>query len=686
MNALPACLAVVAAVLLAARGARAECAANYFLEAGEQFAYTGNIILTGWGNLASAYDAGATYVYQSPGSFTRQGYSGPSWFYRYSQPWDGYLTWQNPWAASGLGYSTDQVSWCLVFYITSTGEDFNAGCFVPSLGQWVDGGGNFASASTPPASVASPHGPDVCTACPTGSTSPAGSDAADDCVCRENSALQAGAAAGTQETVVQSGWGYSLFLLEQDASRLFYCPSTCYDYVVGSDAVQHDYGLPQVYGMALTPDKATLFLATYSQIHKVDLSSWSKTVWADNSYGSYFERIFDIAITPDGNFLVAISNMDNVIWKLSITGSCFNTYTDSCRTLLAGEFESPGYQDGTGSSAKFNQPMSIDVSPDGTNAIVWDERNHALRKIVLSSGQVTTLASNFMSGASGLYGIEARARYSSDGNSIIVIPRYLSSDFNIYVLDSSGTLIDTLPVDSVNAKYVEDAKTATDNSVILSVRSSSQIIKVYFSDLPDTCPCLSGFYDSAGTCEAACAADSYGTASDACTACPTDQVSPAGSDAEEDCGCSAGTYATTQQVISNGNADGQYAVTTLAPTFDRASDETYYLTGSSHTFYKFWKGHGASFPASDLIWVHDKWERPEYNFFTVNSFTGDVTFLTTDTCYSTSPNWQSYDMAVSSDGTMYLSLPYHSTYYSPTMLVKYGYKNIIAIPGMICIA
>jgi hypothetical protein len=66
-------------------------------------------------------------------------------------------------------------------------------------------------------------------------------------------------------------------------------------------------------------------------------------------------------------------------------------------TTLAGTPRIPGMRNGTGSDARFNYPAGLAV--DGTgNLFVADSDNYAIRKVVIATGEVTTLAG---SGASG---------------------------------------------------------------------------------------------------------------------------------------------------------------------------------------------------------------------------------------------------------------------------------------------
>ncbi|MCU0292623.1 MAG: hypothetical protein MUF10_11650, partial [Thermoanaerobaculaceae bacterium] len=71
---------------------------------------------------------------------------------------------------------------------------------------------------------------------------------------------------------------------------------------------------------------------------------------------------------------------------------------------LAGRF------DGTGAAARFNNPYGVAVDGSG-NLFVADTFNHTIRRIVVATGEVTTLAGT--AGSSGSAdGIGAAARFS----------------------------------------------------------------------------------------------------------------------------------------------------------------------------------------------------------------------------------------------------------------------------------
>ncbi len=111
----------------------------------------------------------------------------------------------------------------------------------------------------------------------------------------------------------------------------------------------------------------------------------------------------------------------------SMQGTSLNlTSTNAAVTTFAGSAGSSGSTDGTGSSARFYNPHSI--TTDGTNLYVTDQDNHTIRKIVISTGAVTTLAGS--AGSSGSTdGTGSSARFYT--------PRGITTDgTNLYVVDS----------------------------------------------------------------------------------------------------------------------------------------------------------------------------------------------------------------------------------------------------------
>jgi len=89
-----------------------------------------------------------------------------------------------------------------------------------------------------------------------------------------------------------------------------------------------------------------------------------------------------------------------------------------------------GAANGTGTSASFNYPYGI--TTDGTNLYVADSCNHLIRKIVISTGAVTTLAGTGSSGSADGTGTSASFYF----------PIGITTDgTNLYVADKGNHLI-----------------------------------------------------------------------------------------------------------------------------------------------------------------------------------------------------------------------------------------------------
>jgi sugar lactone lactonase YvrE len=135
-------------------------------------------------------------------------------------------------------------------------------------------------------------------------------------------------------------------------------------------------------------------------------------------------------ITTDGVNLYVADMDNNTIRQVVIaTGAT---------TTLAGSHNSIGSDNGIAVNAKFSQPNGI--TTDGTNLYVTDTYNNTIRQIVKSSGQVTTIA-----GSAGLMGytdgIGTLARFA--------LPTGVTTDgTNIYVADAQNSTIRKIVISS----------------------------------------------------------------------------------------------------------------------------------------------------------------------------------------------------------------------------------------------
>lgn len=128
-------------------------------------------------------------------------------------------------------------------------------------------------------------------------------------------------------------------------------------------------------------------------------------------------------ITTDGINLYVTDSGNNTIRKIVISTGIVTT--------LAGTAGITGSEDGTGTTASFNWPDGI--TTDGINLFVTDYKNNTVRKIVISNGVVTTLAGNkYFRGADDGIGTSATFNY----------PDSITTDgVNLYVSDTVNQTI-----------------------------------------------------------------------------------------------------------------------------------------------------------------------------------------------------------------------------------------------------
>lgn len=148
---------------------------------------------------------------------------------------------------------------------------------------------------------------------------------------------------------------------------------------------------------------------------------------------AYFNRPTGIAISPDGQTLYVAEGSNNRVRGVNIsTGQTW---------LIAGS-GAAGFRNGTGGAAQFNGPYTLDVSDDGTKLYVADKYNHAVREIVLSNNQVTTLFGNGKIGN----------REGSFSSAVLAIPEYLRYNNNTIYWTEAGT--NTIRAANLNSEKV----------------------------------------------------------------------------------------------------------------------------------------------------------------------------------------------------------------------------------------
>ena len=110
-------------------------------------------------------------------------------------------------------------------------------------------------------------------------------------------------------------------------------------------------------------------------------------------------------------------------------------------TTLAGSPGNGGDIDGFGAAARFNNPTPIET--DGTNIYIGQDNNTAIRKIVIATGEVSTLTGS--AGASGYtYGLllDGPYLYASESGKCIISKISLATGVNSLVAGTEGACSD----------------------------------------------------------------------------------------------------------------------------------------------------------------------------------------------------------------------------------------------------
>ena len=182
----------------------------------------------------------------------------------------------------------------------------------------------------------------------------------------------------------------------------------------------------------ITTDGTNLYVAdTYnSTIRKIVISTGTVTTMAGTAgatgytdgTGTAATFLYPTGITTDGTNLYLTDYGNNTVRKIVISTGAVTT--------IAGTAGTTGSADGTGAAATFNAPAGITM--DGTNLYVADYGNSTIRKIVISTGAVTTMAGTATAIGSA-DGTAAAARFdfpfgiTTDGTNLYVADTYNST-------------------------------------------------------------------------------------------------------------------------------------------------------------------------------------------------------------------------------------------------------------------
>jgi len=127
--------------------------------------------------------------------------------------------------------------------------------------------------------------------------------------------------------------------------------------------------------------------------------------------------ILSVAVDTDGTRFVCTAS---ALYAFSPNGM---------KSLIAGHKTETGFADGEGTDARFKAPCGIAVDGEG-NVLMVDTNNHALRKVTLRCGTVSTIAGNGEEGYAD--GIGAAARFNEPWGIVV------DAQGTIFVADSEN--------------------------------------------------------------------------------------------------------------------------------------------------------------------------------------------------------------------------------------------------------
>ena len=280
-------------------------------------------------------------------------------------------------------------------------------------------------------------------------------------------------------------------------------------------------------GIAFSPDGSYILIADHgnARVRRLDMQTISVTTVAGSTSGfadgtgtnANFLGLLQLAIDPAGTYALICDINNNRIRRLDIASLQVTTLTGS---------DAAGFHDGVGTNATFNVPVDVSIDPSGTYALIVDFSSNRIRRIVIATAQVTTLAG--MGSASAVDGVGAQATFNQ--------PAGISMAFGgmfALVADFANNRIRRIELSSppCSAGYYCPAgsSSATQNACSsgtycpLGSAANTTICPAasYCSSPSSIAACPNGTYCTAGsTAAVACALGSYCPSPSLLIACP----------------------------------------------------------------------------------------------------------------------------------------------------------------------
>jgi DNA-binding beta-propeller fold protein YncE len=158
------------------------------------------------------------------------------------------------------------------------------------------------------------------------------------------------------------------------------------------------------YGVACTSDATYVFVADTgnSKIRKIIVSTGQTSTLASTAV---FSGPYAVACTSGGTYVYVADTGNHTVRKITMSTQAVATLAGSGTT---------GSADGHGESAAFASPFGVAVDPGGTYVFVADGSTTRVRKVAVSTQQVTTLVTMVVAGDIAV-GTDATAVFYADG-------------------------------------------------------------------------------------------------------------------------------------------------------------------------------------------------------------------------------------------------------------------------------
>ena len=184
------------------------------------------------------------------------------------------------------------------------------------------------------------------------------------------------------------------------------------------------------YPEGITTDGKNLYVveSVGSTIRKIEIASRVVTIiagtpWVQGSAdgaGADAQFEYPTGITTDGTYLYVADSQNYTVRKIEIATGAVST--------LAGKANGYGQLDGVGEAARFLRPKGM--TTDGTYIYMTD--SHAVRKVKIATGEVTTLAGAWINGYADGEGIVARFN---------LLGGIIKHENSFYVVDTDNHII-----------------------------------------------------------------------------------------------------------------------------------------------------------------------------------------------------------------------------------------------------